>query len=327
MRVLITGISGFAGKHLAGHLLCRGKNQVMGVDVAATGPALLKEAGMVEYRRADLTIRAEVDEVLSFFRPEQVYHLAARSSVGFSWKDPVATFKANTIGGINLLESIREKCPRSRVLVVCTAEEYGKPSGEDSAISEDGIISPGNPYAVSKSALDFMALLYNSAYGIPVMVTRSFNHIGPGQSGGFVCSDFSKQIASIEAGIQEPVIMVGNLKAERDFLDVRDVVRAYEMIVENGRPGQAYNVCSGKKIKIEALLEMLISFSTHKNIRVKTDPLKFRPVEVGAIYGNNAKLIRETGWKPVYNIEDSLKDSLQYWRNIINNSASNYKDG
>ena len=185
------------------------------------------------------------------------------------------------------------------------------------------MLYPENPYAVSKAAMDFTASMYHRAYGLNVMVTRSFNHIGPGQIEGFVCSDFARQIALIEAGKQDPVIMVGNLDSSRDFLDVRDVAKAYWHIMNRGRPGEAYNVCSGKPVKVSTLLEMLISLSTRENIEIKLDKDKFRPIDIPTIFGDNSRLMTVTGWQPEYSLEDSLSDSLDWWRNKINPGKGN----
>ncbi|MDZ7836780.1 MAG: GDP-mannose 4,6-dehydratase [Actinomycetota bacterium] len=171
---------------------------------------------------------------------------------------------------------------------------------------------------MSKAALDFFALTYSKAYRLDVLVTRSFNHMGPGQSDRFVCSDFARQIAAIEQGITGPVIKVGNLEAYRDFLDVRDVVAAYISILEKGKNGQAYNVCSGEKIKIADILDTLIELSTASDrIEVKIDEKKFRPIDIPSIYGDNSRLKADTGWQPGYRIEQSLADTLNWWRDKV----------
>ena len=244
MRILITGLSGFAGKHLIEYLSLEGNHEFFGVDLQKCSKDLnIGDSRLVE-EKADLTDREEVDSLIKKIKPDQIYHLAAQSSVKLSWKDPVGTFKTNVFSGTNLLESIRALGPDTKMLIVCTAEVYGEIS-DGNAITESDRIYPENPYAVSKAAMDFTAAMYHKAYGLNIMVTRSFNHIGPGQSEGFVCSDFARQVALIEAGKQDPVISVGNLDSSRDFLDVRDVAKAYWHIMNRGRPGEAYNVCSG----------------------------------------------------------------------------------
>ena len=270
-----------------------------------------RKVGLTE---ADLTDRQKIFNIVRKFKPDQVYHLAAQSSVSYSWENPVETFRINVFGGINILEGLKTFCPGCRVLVACTAEEYGETGSVNKAVNEDFRIYPQNPYAISKSALDFFSSVYYSAYKLPVFISRAFNHIGPGQSERFVCSDFARQIALIDGGKQEPVIWVGNIQLQRDFLDVRDAVRAYNYIINKGCAGQVYNVCSGKKRKISDLLDMLISLSKRSDIKVKIDRTRFRAIDVKSMYGDNSKLKTHTGWAPEYFIKTSLKDTLDYWR-------------
>ena len=322
MRILITGLSGFAGKHLIEYLSLEGSHDFFGVDLEKCSRELnIGDSTLVE-EKADLTDRKEVDRLIKEFRPDQIYHLAAQSSVKRSWDDPVGTFRTNVFSGTNLLEGIRTISPEIYMLVVCTAEIYGEII-EGNAIKESDCIFPENPYAISKAAMDFTATMYSRAYYLKVMVTRSFNHIGPGQSEGFVCSDFARQVALIEAGRQDPVILVGNLDSSRDFLDVRDVAKAYWHIMNRGKSGQAYNVCSGKPVKVSTLLEMLIALSTREDIEIKLDKEKFRPIDIPIMFGDNTRLVTMTGWQPEYSLEDSLNDILDWWRNKINPGKGN----
>jgi len=324
LKVLITGIAGFVGKHLLAYLTreeCADENlEILGVDLSLENidAGDYKKPGFkIMLEEADLTDGSRVSDIIKKFKPERIYHLAARSSVSYSWGNPLETFRANVFGGINILEALRIFSPQCRTLMVCTAEEYGGAGGNDKPIDENSRISPRNPYAISKSALDFFSSVYWDAYKIPVLISRSFNHIGPGQSEGFVVSDFAKQVALIDKGMQKPVIMVGNIKSCRDFLDVRDVVKAYSYIIDRGRTGEAYNVCSGKKTRISDLLDILISLSETGNIKVEIDRSKFRAIDVEAIYGDNSKLKSHTGWSPEYSIRTSLEDALRYWKNKI----------
>lgn len=360
MRILITGMAGFVGRHLADYLIKnhqqknnyennstppgRGasrKIEITGVDIREDinygdfGQSVLHAGGckddvIVNFARADLRIKPDVEKLIKDFAPERIYHLAAQSSVSYSWEKPRQTFEMNVFSGINIFESVKKHCPFCRVLVTCTAEEYdiadnmafsstGISNENDcgQAIGEQSKINPSNPYAISKAALDFFATTYCRATGIPVYVTRSFNHTGPGQSERFVVSDFAKQVAEIETGIKTPVINVGNTEVYRDFLDVRDVVRAYRDIIENGRAGQVYNVCSGKRISVSQILEMLVSLSSAKNIKVKIDGNKIRPIDSYSVYGDNAKLKNHTGWEPRIDIIKSLEDTLNWWRKEI----------
>jgi len=322
LRILITGIAGFVGKHLTRYLLEDGNNEILGADLKSANFSTDKfgadgAQNKIKVLEVDIEDKKSVENIIVKFKPQQIYHLAAQSSVNFSWENPVETFRANVFGGINILESLKNYCPGCRILVVCTAEEYSGANDKKRAIDEDFKIYPSNPYAISKAALDFFSITYHRAYGIPVLVSRSFNHIGPGQSERFVCSDFAKQIAEIENGTREPVIKVGNIEAYRDFLDVRDVVKAYSYIINRGKIGQAYNVCSGKKYKISYLLDVLMSISRRNDIKIKVNKDKFRPVDTDIVYGDNSKLRSHTGWKPEYSITDSLRSVLEYWREEI----------
>jgi GDP-4-dehydro-6-deoxy-D-mannose reductase len=324
LKILITGIAGFVGKHLLRHLLnCDGVSQydsaeILGVDLSFKN---FEVAGFNEGKNrlkiieADLKDKEKVAGIIKDFKPDQIFHLAAQSSVDFSWENPRETFEANVFSGINILESVKRHCRGfCKVLVTCTAEEYGESNYDEKGIKEDHMIYPSNPYAISKAALDFFCTTYLRVFKLPVFITRSFNHTGPGQSERFVISDFAKQIAEIEKMGKKPIVFVGNLNIHRDFLDVRDVVRAYINILNNGKFGEVYNVCSGQKSKISDLLEILISYSVVPGIEIRQDKNKLRPIDRETIYGNNTKLVCHTGWKPQYNIHQSLLDTLDWWR-------------
>lgn len=320
MRILITGINGFVGGHLAEFLYKKDNDcEILGIDLntADFHDRFQERMKKVSLANIDLTDSAKVEEIIKEFRPEQVYHLAAQASVSQSWKNPIETFRINVFGGVNILESIRKFYAICKFLSVCTAEEYEIMKNNGGAITEEAKISPSNPYAISKAAIDFFSTTYFGAYRIPVFVSRSFNHIGPGQSDRFVCSDFAKQIAQIEKGLRESIIYVGNLAAYRDFLDVRDVVKAYYYIINKGKAGEVYNICSGEKQKISDLLDILISLSTIKNIEIKTDSQKLRPIDNEVVYGDNSKLKKHTGWSQDFTIKQALKDTLEYWRQKV----------
>jgi len=314
LRILITGIAGFAGRHLTAYLTTEDNHEILGIDLNFKNFNSDNYSGKIELLEADLTDRQRIFSIIKKFKPQQVYHLAAQSSVSYSWENPVETFRINVFGGINILEGLKNFCPCCKILMVCTAEEYGEIDNEDKAIDENFRIYPQNPYAISKSALDFFSSVYYGAYKLPVYISRSFNHIGPGQSERFVVSDFARQIALIENGSQHPVISAGNLQSQRDFLDVRDAVKAYNYIINKGSEGQVYNVCSGQKQKISDLLDILVSLSTRSDIKVKVDRSKLRAIDVKIMYGDNSKLKARTGWASEYSIKTSLKDTLNYWR-------------
>ncbi len=325
MRILITGVAGFVGNHLVSYLKKTGSKdniEIMGVDINLenfnyiTGESQNSvQDNKIKTSLLDLTDRDSVEKIINGFKPDFIYHLAAQSSVSYSWEKPIETFEINVSGGINVLESVKKYCPGCKVLVACTAEEYGEPEdGFDKPVTEDFKICPTNPYAISKSALDFFSKTYQRINNLFIYISRSFNHIGPGQSDRFVTSDFSKQIAEIENGTRKPVIFVGNIDVCRDFLDVRDVITAYKYILDRGRPGEVYNVCSGIKVKISDILKILLSYSYIKEIEVCVDKKKFRPIDLKSIYGSSEKLVLDTGWKQNYNIKTSLLDTLNWWR-------------
>lgn len=333
MQILITGIAGFVGKHLLASIATRnnayslsskgindsgGIHRILGIDLKM-GDTIIKDLKNI-FRKIDLfeinlKDKEKIEKIVEKFKPDQIYHLAAQSSVSYSWKNPVETFESNVFGGINIFEAVKKYCPSCKVLVSCTAEEYAEcQNNKDKAIKENFRIHPSNPYAISKAALDFFATTYQRVNKLPIYVSRSFNHAGPGQSERFVISDFAKQIAEIEKGLKKPAILVGNIGVYRDFLDVRDVVEAYCAILEKGRAGEVYNVCSGIKRKISDILDIIISLSSIRNIEIKVVKNKFRPIDVSSIYGDNSKLRLHTGWKPRYDIKESLKDTLKWWR-------------
>ena len=310
-RVLITGIAGFTGNYLASCLLERGY-EVWGLDRSElSGPS----SSSVNMRYADICSPEETDRVLEECRPDAVYHLAAQSSVGLSWQEPAMTMKVNVEGTINLLETMYNLQLSTRILLIGSGEEYGPVDSLD-PINEEKLPNPQNPYSMSKYLQTMVGMKYFRNYGMNIFFARPFNHTGPGQNRGFVVPDFASQVAAIEAGFQETVIRVGNLSAQRDFSDVRDVVQAYWQIVEQGKPGTIYNVGAGKAISIQTILDQLLSLSS-KAIKVETDPNKLRPVDVPVIYSSISKLHKEIGWQPHIELQDTIKDTLEYWRNEI----------
>ena len=321
MKVLITGIAGFVGNHLIEYLT--GIEEGDTLDITGADINLDNfhykdrndKNARVQTLEIDLRDRKAVDSLINDFRPDIIYHLAAQSSVSYSWKNPIETFEINVSGGVNILESLKKHCPGCKILVACTAEEYGEQeNGNGEPITEDFKIYPTNPYAISKSALDFFSTTYQKINNLNIYVSRSFNHTGPGQSDRFVTSDFSRQIAEIEKGLREPEIFVGNINVFRDFLDVRDVISAYKCILDRGKAGEVYNVCSGVKTKISGILDILLSYSSTKEIKIVVDKNKLRPIDLKSIYGDNKKLKLDTGWKQNYNIKASLLDTLNWWR-------------
>lgn len=309
MRALITGISGFAGGHLAQILLEQG-DEVFGV-ARSPGPHLSQD---VVFRPADLRNSEDVTCLLEAIRPEAIYHLAGQAFVPTAWADPWGTFESNIRPQLNILQAIVEQHLPTRLLVVASNEVYGHV--DHLPVNEDTPMRPDNPYGVSKVTQDVLALQYHLSHGLDIIRARSFNHIGPRQSPFFVASSFAKQIAEIEAGLSAPAILVGNLEAQRDFTDVTDVARAYTLLVKQGQAGEAYNIGTGRAYSIRYLLEVLLSY-TEANIEIKQDPERMRPSDVPLIYADNSKLRQQTGWQPTCKFEDSLWRVLDYWRQAV----------
>lgn len=315
MKSLIIGGAGFVGAYLVRYL----KND-LGQDVVVTKmpreQVNVDGVDMSEIQVCDLDI-LDKEAVVALFckvHPDCIYHLAAQSSVSVSWKNPELTIDVNVKGGVNILEALRELDYKPRVLFIGSGEEYGHILPDETPIKEDNVSRPGNIYAATKACQNMLARIYADAYDLDVMMVRAFNHIGPNQLPLFVVADFCKQVAEIEAGNREPIIKVGNLSARRDFTDVRDVVRAYALLMESGRAGETYNIGSGHAIAIEDLLRCILDNSS-VDIRVEVDSEKLRPVDVPIIEADTTKIYKETGWKPEIPLEQTIRETLDFWRN------------
>ncbi len=312
MKALIIGAAGFVGPYLA-----QAVKQYMNCEIVAT-KLDHEKVTIPEARIENLNIlnSGEISAVLSDEKPDYIFHLAAQSSVALSWKNPTMTVDININGALNLLNAIRGLNEQPRVLMVGSGEEYGYIKEDMVPIKENASLEPGNVYAVTKATQNMMATIYAQAYGMNLVMTRSFNHMGPRQTPQFVVSDFCNQVVKIEKGLQEPVITVGNLSARRDFTDVRDVVRAYTLLIQYGRAGETYNVGSGNARTIQSILELILSKSA-KQIRVEIDEKKLRPVDVPIIEADIRKTYKDTGWKPEIPIDKTIEDMLDYWRETL----------
>ncbi len=305
---LVIGAAGFVGSYLIEEM------RSCGIEAYAT--KLSHERLEHEHARVyDLNIldKEAIVTLLLEIRPDYIFHLAAQSSVGLSWKNPGLTVDVNIKGSINVMDAVRELYYKPRVLLIGSGEEYGHIHPGETPIREDNLLRPGNIYAATKACQNMIGSIYAQAYDMQLMMVRSFNHIGPGQAPMFVVSDFCKQVAEIEKELREPVMYVGNLAAKRDFTDVRDVVRAYVKLIQQGVPGETYNMGSGHAVEIRRILDMIISMSG-KEIRVEIDPNKIRPVDVPIIEADITKLHELTGWKPQIELEQTIRDTLDYWR-------------
>lgn len=315
MRTLITGASGFVGRHLCAYLLAHTDWALLGTVYPESVPEPSPHP-CLSLTHLDLRDAGGVRELIGSFAPDVIFHLAAQSHVPTSLADPWETLENNMRAQLNVLEGVRRARLSSRVIVIGSNEEYGWPRPEELPITEESPLRPMNPYAVSKVGQDFLGLQYYLAYGMDVVRLRPFNHTGPGQSPRFVVPAFSSQIARIEAGLQEPVVRVGNLGVARDFTDVRDIVRAYHLAAVQGAAGEVYNLASGLARSVRGILKMLLSYA-RVPIRVEVDPSLYRPADVPVVYGSAEKFRRRTGWEPQIPFEETLKDTLQYWRGEI----------
>lgn len=309
MRFLITGATGFAGRHLLRHLRQRFPGASLHGTTLTSGGTL----DGVTLHKLDLCDGMQTAQLLQEAQPHFVAHLAAMSSPRQSFAQPWATIRNNVLAQMNLLEACAALDTQPRVLVVTTSDIYD-PS--DDPVSEESPFLPTSPYAVSKIAQDMHALQFGLERGLPIVRARPFNFMGPGQSEGFVAADFAWQVARIEAGRQSPVINVGNLAARRDFCDVRDVARAFDLLLESGRAGQAYNVASGVAYSIRSLLDGMLAISTAA-IDVRVDESRFVPLDVPLKRGDNRRLREATGWQAQISLEQSLRDLLQHCRDAL----------
>lgn len=315
MKILITGITGFVGSHLAEYLLdkdpsCRLYGTFRWRSRMENMDQIHDRVNMVE---CDLHDSGSVRQMMEKVKPDWIFHLAAQSYVLSSWYAPADTISNNIIGQLNILEAMRELKMNCRVHIAGSSEEYGLVKPDEIPIKETNPLRPMSPYAVSKVGQDMLAYQYYMSYGFHLVRTRAFNHSGPRRGEVFVESNFAKQVVDIDKGKKEPVVMVGNLDAQRDFTDVRDIVRAYYLALEKGKPGEVYNICSGKCYPISQILKILLSKSS-KKIEVKTDPARLRPSDVPILKGDYSKFHKLTGWEPRVPFEKTLEDLVEYWK-------------
>ena len=301
MRAFVTGGTGFVGGWLQSHLAQAGD------EVVAVG------------EETDIANGEAVRDAIVAAKPDAIYHLAARAHVGDSWGDPVATVEVNTIGTLHVLEAARTLPTLPKVLLVSSAEVYGVVGPDDLPVVEDRLLRPVTPYAASKAAAEDFGVQAWLGHGVPVIRARAFNHAGPGQAPTFLISALCRRVVEAErAGATE--IAVGNLDPERDFTDARDVVRAYRLLVEHGVPGEAYNVCSGRSVAVRDVVERIVAISG-TGLRLREDPDLLRPVEVPVLRGSNERLRNATGWSPSISLDETLRDSLEWWRSHVVTTA------
>lgn len=317
-KYLITGFSGFVSQYfidfLEGNQI---KSNILGVDIVEDHQNYQYKYVSIEYRKINLMDRSEIEQMIYIFQPDYILHFASYSSVAFSWKNPVLSFQNNTNIFLNLVETIRKLQLKSRVLSIGSSEQYGNINIKHLPLEEIQPLDPVSPYAVARVAQEMLSKVYAESYGVDIVMTRSFNHIGPKQKDIFVISSFAKKIAEIEKSTQKAgKIETGDISIIRDFLDVRDVVKAYYALLMKGKKGEVYNVCSGNGMALSKIIEILANIS-HTNIYPTINKELVRPNDNRIIVGSNNKLKNETGWTPEISIEQSLADIYQYWKNIV----------
>lgn len=318
VRVLITGIGGFVGSHMCRYLLAADAGAEIHGTVIDAAPAHLPAS--ISFHTLDLQQEAQVAALLADLRPDRIYQFAASAIVHQSFDRPWQTLENNIRIPLNLILGCLEAGIAPRILLITSGEVYGSDQAADKPTSEDAPMRPANPYSVSKVTQDMLGLQYYLSHRLPIIRARPFNHLGPGQNPGFVAPDFARQIARIEAGQQPPVMKVGDLSAERDFTDVRDIVRAYYLLMERGEPGEAYNVASEKTCSIQHLLDILLSY-TSVAIDVQSNANMLRHRGVQKSWGSAAKLRNLTGWRPEIPLETTLRDVLEDWRHRVRQPA------
>lgn len=315
-KALITGITGFAGSHLA-ELLIKKEYEVYGTTRPRSKTDNIDHIKRkMNLRDADLLDSHSLYTILSDIKPDFIFHLAAQSFVQSSWASPANTMEMNAVGSVHLFEAVRRAKIDPIIQIACSSEEYGMVYPSEVPVKEESPLRPLSPYAVSKVAMDYLGYQYYQSYGIKIVRTRGFNHTGPRRGEVFVTSNFAKQIAEIEKGLKEPVLEVGNLDAQRDWTDVRDMVRAYLVSVQKCEYGEVYNICSEKAVRVKDMLELLLSFSKIK-VDVIQDPMRMRPSDVPVLLGDCSKFRKATGWKPEIPFKKTIKDLLDYWRERV----------
>lgn len=311
LKVFISGATGFVGRHLI-DFLGSAKFEIYG----AYFPDKPEKEFLDSHKNIfylDMKSEKLVFKAIKETRPDWIFHLAAVSNVKHSWERREETLETNIMGTFYLLEAIRTFTPRSRMLFISSSDVYQSDISIKRPLKETDSKHVMSPYAFTKLSGEILCQLYAEVEKLDIVIARPFPHTGPGQSSDFVCSDWACQITQIEKGITEPVMQVGNLKVKRDFSDVRDVVRAYVLLVEKGRRGEVYNICSGKAVPLRQILKLLLSFST-KTIEIRVDPSKLRKADIPLLVGDNRKIKRQISWRPKISLNKTLFDLLGYWR-------------
>ncbi len=316
-RILITGITGPVGSFLADYLLTLPDIELHAFKRWRSDTRPIQQLfGRVTFHEGDIEDPYSVASAVRAAAPDIIYHLAAQSYPSASWAAPTATIRANVEGTINLLEAARAHAPHARIHIAGSAAEYGVVAPEHVPIREEHPLRPTSPYGVSKVTQELLGLQYHDSYGLHVIVTRSFIHVGPRQGDRCSIQTFCRQMALIEAEQQSPHMLVGNLEPHRDFTHVTDVARALWLLIQHGQPGTTYNLCSGAAIRIGDIVDLVIA-RAHIPTEVRQDPSRIRPVDEPILIGDNTQLRRDTGWSPQIGIEQIVDQLLAYWRERV----------
>lgn len=316
MKCLITGVNGFVGSYLTEYLLEKKWLKILGTVYPKDSIQNIRHIlDKIRATPCNLTIPQEIEKIIKKDKPEIIFHLAAQGYVPTSWQDPVGTFKVNVLGTLHLIEAVRKYSPKAKILIIGSGDEYGFVDTQN-PLTEETPLNPQNPYAVTKVCTDLLSAQLGKYHKLHIIRVRAFPHIGPRQSPNFVVSDFCRQIALIEKNKQQPIIKVGNLENKCDFTDVRDIVHAYWLAIKNGESGQVYNISSEKAYPIGKILEKLINMAKTE-IKIQSDPSKFRLQDTVIKLGNSQKFRNLTGWKPKIPIEQTLHETLDWWRGQV----------
>ena len=330
-KVLITGITGMVGSHMADFLLRKTKSDIIGIcrwrSPLDNVDHLLERANKknrLKFEYADLNDLSSLIKVIKKEKPSHIYHLAAQSFPNVSFSEPISTLSTNILGTYNLLDAIKITNLNPKIHVCSSSEIFGRVPKEQVPIKEDNKFHPASPYAISKVGTDLIGKFFADAYNMKIFITRMFTHTGPRRGDVFAESSFAKQIAMIEQNKQKPVIYVGNLNSMRTFADVRDAVRAYYVLLNsNQKKGECFNIGGNFSCTIKKMLEFLVSKSKYKKvIKIKTDPKRVRPIDADLQIPDTSKFQKATGWKPQIKFEQTMVDLLDYWRNKV--KATNF---
>lgn len=316
-KALVTGATGFSGSHLVDHLL------ELGLDVYITVRHRSKTENIEHFRHKITMINADIrdgyslQKVMRDIKPYYMFHLAGQSFVGESWNSPLETLSTNILGCANILEAVKMLENDCRVHIAGSSEEYGYVLPDEMPITETNPLRPMSPYGVSKVAQDLLGQQYYKSYRIPIIITRGFNHTGPRRGYIFASTNFARQLVQIEKGIREPIMYVGNLETQRDYTDARDMAHAYWLAITKGEPGEVYNVCSEKCIRIGDMLQIIMEICHTTDVEIRTDENLLRPSDVPILLGSCAKFRAQTGWAPLYSFRETLESLVNYWRDRI----------